>query len=162
MRPRAWILSLSTVAMAAAMLPLWAAPAAESATPAAAAPAATAAPAAAERKIVKIVRTQGDAPAKQGLVAVRDAETGQLRAPNAAEMAKLAENLDPLFRSDVGLETVYWDDGTITVRLEDRYQSMVLTHKGASGKLEPTCTHDAQKAADVILATPAPETRNDQ
>lgn len=160
MRPRAWILSLSTVAMAAAMLPLWAAPAAESATPAAAAPAATAV--APERKIVKIVKIQGEAPSKQGLVAVRDAETGQLRAPNAAEMAKLSENLDPLFRSDVGLETVYWDDGTITVRLEDRYQSMVLTHKGASGKLEPTCTHDAQKAADVILATPAPETRNDQ
>lgn len=169
MRPKAWILSLSTVAMAAAMAPLVAAPAAESATPAAPASAASvtvvSAPAApsAERRIVKVVRLQGqEAPAKRDMVVVKDAETGQFRAPNAEEWARMSADLDPLYRSDVGLEEVYYDDGTVAIRLGDRYQSMMLTHKDAQGRVQPTCTHDAQTAVDVITHSHAGEGRNDQ
>ncbi len=55
--------------------------------------------------------------------------------PTPPKWAKLSENLDPLFRSSVGLEEIYYDDGTVGIRLEDRYQSMMLTHRDASGLL---------------------------
>ncbi|MEO1087190.1 MAG: hypothetical protein AAFY88_23385, partial [Acidobacteriota bacterium] len=42
----------------------------------------------------------GEAPDMSGFVAVRDAETGELRAPTPDEMANLQSTADPLMRSD--------------------------------------------------------------
>jgi hypothetical protein len=168
MRPRAWIPTLGLLAAAAAALPLWAAPAAESATPATptAATAATTSEVPAGRKIVKIVKIAESAPAPtmQQLVVVRDAETGKMRQPTAAEWEKMKASIDPLFRSDAGLEEIYYEDGSVGMILGDRYMSMMLVQRGADGKLAPTCTHDAQAATDILTGTsvaPA-EARNDQ
>lgn len=164
MRPRARILTLGLLAAAAA-LPLWAAPAAESATPATPTAAATTSEAPAGRKVVKVVKiAESAAPAMHQLVAVRDAETGAMRAPTAAEWEKLKVSIDPLYRSDAGLEEIYYEDGSVGMILGDRYMSMMLVQRGADGKLAPTCTHDAQVATDILTGTsvaPA-EARNDQ
>jgi hypothetical protein len=173
MRPRAWIPTLGLLAAAAAALPLWAAPAAESATPAtptvvtpSAATAATTSDVPAGRKIVKVVKIADSAPAPtmQQLVVVRDAETGKMRQPTAAEWEKMKASIDPLYRSDAGLEEIYYEDGSVGMVLGDRYMSMMLVQRGADGKLAPTCTHDAQAATDILTGTsvaPA-EARNDQ
>lgn len=173
MRPRIWIPTLSLVA-AAGVLPLAAAPADQAnpnpapptVTAAATAPAASAADAR-PGQVVKVVKIgeAAAAPAMRDMVVVRDAETGQLRAPNAAEWARMSESVDPLYRTDIGLEELHYEDGTVGVRLGDRYQSMMLTRRSADGKLAPTCTHDAQTATDVLTGQPATnagETRNDQ
>ncbi len=170
MRPRIWIPTLSLVA-AAGVLPLAAAPADQAtpqATPSAvaASPAATA-PDARPGKVVKVVQIgqATAAPAMRDMVVVRDAETGQLRAPNAAEWSRMAESVDPLYRTDIGLEELHYEDGTVGVRLGDRYQTMMLTRRSAEGALAPACTHSAQNAVDILTGQPANtagETRNDQ
>lgn len=170
MRPSIWIPTLSLLA-AAAVLPLAAAPAdgsPQQAPSAAASSPVAAAPASAGARpgqVVKVVKIGQEAPAMRDLVVVRDAQTGQLRAPNAAEWSKISVSLDPLYRTDIGLEETYYEDGTVGVRLGDRYQTMMLARRSADGQLAPSCTHDAQRAADVLTgqpATTAGETRNDQ
>lgn len=157
MRPRIWISILSLVA-AAGVLPLAAAPVGEATS--------EQAPAARPGNVVKVVKIgQAAAPSMRDLVVVRDAETGQMRAPSAAEWARMSEDLDPLYRTDIGLEEMYYEDGTVGVRLGDRYHSMMLTRRSADGRLAPSCTHEAQKAVDVLTGQPANtagETRNDQ
>lgn len=158
MRPRIWISTLSLVA-AAGVLPLAAAPADQ------AVPQET--PAARPGKVVKVVQIGETtaAPAMRDMVVVRDAETGQLRAPSAAEWTRMAESVDPLYRTDIGLEELHYEDGTVGVRLGDRYQTMMLTRRSAEGALAPACTHSAQNAVDILTgqpATTAGETRNDQ
>ena len=166
MRPRIWIPTLSLVA-AAGVLPLAAAPADEATVPSAATASAATAPDARPGKVVKVVKIGETtaAPAMRDMVVVRDAETGQLRAPNAAEWSRMAESVDPLYRTDIGLEELYYEDGTVGVRLGDRYQTMMLTRRSAGGSLAPACTHSAQVAVDVLTGQPANtagETRNDQ
>lgn len=167
MRPKAWFLTLGALVMAAS-LPFSHAETAAQAAPPDTTPAAApeAAPAARPGKVVKVVRIGQEAPAMRDLVMVRDAETGEMRAPTAAEWSKLAVSVDPLFRSDIGLEEMHFEDGTVGVRLGDRYQSMMLTQRSADGQLTPTCTHDAQTAVDVLegkkVASKVEEVRDDQ
>lgn len=165
MRPKAWILTLSALVMSASLPSSHAETAAEAAAPATS-QAAPEAPAARPGKVVKVVRIGQEAPAMRDLVMVRDAETGEMRAPTAAEWSKLAVSVDPLFRSDIGLEEMYFEDGTVGVRLGDRFQSMMLTQRSADGQHEPTCTHDAQTAVDVLkgqkVAGKTEEVRDDQ
>lgn len=157
MRPRIWISTLSLVA-AAGVLPLAAAPVGEATSPQATS--------ARPGNVVKVVKiSQATAPAMRDMVVVRDPETGKLRAPNAEEWARMSESVDPLYRTDIGLEEMYYEDGTVGVRLGDRYHSMMLARRSAEGRVAPTCTHEAQTAVDVLTgqpATTAGETRNDQ
>ncbi|MEM8993666.1 MAG: hypothetical protein AAGF23_02615 [Acidobacteriota bacterium] len=119
-------------------------PAAEQAATAAAEPATRATDDADAEAGVVLRRIPGEAPDMSGLVAVRDAETGELRAPTPEEMQGLQSTVDPLMRSDAGLVERHYPDGTIGVRLEGRFQSMAVVHRDAeTGEVTPTCSHSA-------------------
>jgi hypothetical protein len=101
-------------------------------------------------------RIPGEAPSLRSLVQVRDAETGEMRAPTEAEWAKLASTLEPLNRSAAGLVETYYPDGTVGVALDGRFQSMSVVHRdAASGQLEPHCNHDAHTITQWVTGADA-------
>lgn len=91
-------------------------------------------------------------PPLEGMVAVRDSETGELRAPTADELAALAALTDneALRRDDEGLEQVVLPDGTVMVDLRGRFQSMSIAVIGDDGVLRQTCTTDAVEATRLL------------
>lgn len=110
-----------------------------------------------------IKRIPGTAPSMQGLVVVRDAETGEFRTPNAKEWARLSEHLEPANRFAEGLEELQFPDGTVGVRLDDSFHSFSLVQKDSHGQTHPSCTTSAQAIVNVVTgAAPAPEVRNEQ
>ncbi|MEM1177821.1 MAG: hypothetical protein AAGM22_05725 [Acidobacteriota bacterium] len=103
----------------------------------------------------------GDVPEMPALVKVRDAETGDMRAPTPEEMARLQSTMDPLNRSDAGLVERHYPDGTIGVRLDGRFQSMsVVNRNPETGEITPTCTTSAHVVSHKLAATPE-ETEED-
>ncbi|MCG8459503.1 MAG: hypothetical protein MI919_24760 [Holophagales bacterium] len=117
---------------------------------------------AAESKVV-VRRIDGEVPSMRGLVAVRDAETGELRAPNAEEWQRLSASIDPLSRSDAGLVEIHHPDGTVVVRLDGRFHNATVGHRHPeTGEVDFTCTHHAQTATDLLTGeapAAAPEKR---
>lgn len=123
-------------------------------------PAAAAVSPAAEPVVRKI---PGTAQSMQGLVVVRDAETGEMRSPNAEEWAKLAPHVEPANRFAEGLEETYYADGTVGVRLGDSFHSFSMVQKGSNGHTHPACTTSAQAIVDLVTgAAPTPEVRDEQ
>lgn len=103
-----------------------------------------------EKVIVRSI--EETAPAASGLVVVRDAETGELRAPTAEEWQALATSFDPLNRSDAGLVERHYPDGRVSVLLEGRFQSMTLFRRdAATGEIDPICTNNPATAG-LLLA----------
>ena len=92
---------------------------------------------------------------QQGLVVVRDAETGQLRAPTAAESralnppsAALAAPPQPAMVTHPG--------GSRQVRLGDRGMVYSVVTRSAEGKLVEQCVEGGAAAAKAVsAATPA-------
>jgi hypothetical protein len=84
-----------------------------------------------------------------GLVAARDAETGELRAPTAEELAELAAEFG-LLRSDEGLVPVVRPDGTVTVNLQGRYLDFALATRGPDGAAVPHCTSEPAQAVSIL------------
>jgi len=112
-----------------------------------------------EKVIVRSI--EETVPAASGLMVVRDAETGKLRAPTAEEWQVLATSFDPLNRSDAGLVERHYPDGHVSVVLDGRFQSMTLLRRdAATGEIDPTCTDNAETAG--LLLTGAIEADPDR
>ena len=105
----------------------------------------------ATHQVVRRLITSGSptaTPQPSALVAVRDAETGQLRAPTAEERSSMQLLGEAHSRSDVGLEETHYDDGTVGVRLGGRFQSaLVLNHEHGT-----TCSTDAHHITKLVHA----------
>jgi hypothetical protein len=92
---------------------------------------------------------------QSGMVVVRDAQTGQLRAPTAAELRALAPapgSAALLAPSQPALVT--HPDGARQVRLGERGLVYSVVTRGADGKLHDQCVQGAA-AADKAVHTPA-------
>jgi hypothetical protein len=59
-----------------------------------------------------------------------------------------------LSRSSAGLEAVRHADGTLTVHLQGRFQSLSAARIGRDGRLEAICTGNHETLADFLAAHP--------
>ena len=104
--------------------------------------------------------TQGDQqaqqpqPGQQGMVVVRDAQTGQLRAPTAAEMRALAPQR-ALARMNAPPQPamVAHPGGSRHVRLGERGLVYSVVKRGADGTLHEQCVHGAAAAEKAVHAS---------
>lgn len=94
---------------------------------------------------------------QDGMVVVRDAQTGQLRAPTADEMKALTQAPTGAIKAQPPLSSlvVTNPDGSRRLRLGERGQVFSVVTRGADGKLAEHCVQGEQAAARV-LAQPAP------
>ena len=103
---------------------------------------------------------------QQGMVVVRDAQTGQLRAPTAAEMRALAPppasaSMSPQSQPPM----VTHPGGSRHVRLGERGLVYSVVKRGADGKLEEQCVLGAAAAEKALNASPgagAPEAAHNE
>jgi len=97
------------------------------------------------------------APAADSMIVVRDAETGQLRAPTADEAAALSAARAPATgrsalkgSSSPLLETMSHASGAIGVRVSDEVASYSVVSKRADGKLEAACVESKSAAEQAV------------
>lgn len=99
-----------------------------------------------------------DAPAStHNMTVVRDAETGQLRAPTAAEISALqlrAARTSTLRTGPTATtQQKFHASGARGVRLTDAFMSQSVAVRRADGTVDATCVH-TQDAADAALRAP--------
>jgi hypothetical protein len=93
---------------------------------------------------------------QSGMVVVRDAQTGQLRAPTAAEMRALAPAPGSAsMRPPSQPALVIHPSGARQVRLGERGLVYSVVTRDADGKLHEQCVQGAA-AADKAVHAPAP------
>lgn len=106
----------------------------------------------------------GAAAAQQpaGSVVVRDAATGELRAPTAAELRALRATPAPgtAQGGPQTLQQVVRPDGTRVLQLGDAGMVYSVATRGADGKLREHCVTGAQ-AAEQAVNTPAQSKEHD-
>ncbi len=88
------------------------------------------------------------------MVVVRDAQTGQLRAPTALEHRALAPPPSSAMRAPAQPSLVTHPGGSRQVRLGERGLVYSVVKRGADGKLVEQCVHGAT-AADKAVHAPA-------
>jgi len=94
-------------------------------------------------------------PAQSGMVVVRDAQTGQLRAPTAAESRALApQGPTAGIAAQAAPALVTHPGGARQVRLGERGLVYSVVTRGADGKLAEQCVKGAA-AAEKAVHTPA-------
>jgi hypothetical protein len=96
---------------------------------------------------------------QSGMVVVRDAQTGQLRAPTAAEMRALAPPASAALRAPAQPALVTHPNGARQVRLGERGLVYSVVTRDADGKLHDQCVQGAA-AADKAVHAPAPAGQN--
>ncbi len=101
--------------------------------------------------------------AEQGAVVVRDAETGQLRAPTPLEARALrprtssaAAAAGPAPRMVVG------PGGRRSARLGERHMVYSLVTRDADGKLTDQCVHGTDAAGQALSKPAAPATQPEE
>jgi hypothetical protein len=102
------------------------------------------------------------APGTAGMVVAIDPETGTVGMPSAEQMKAFDEQMkSSLNQSDVGLEFINHPDGSTSVDLQGRYQSVSIAKIGADGRPQTTCvdTHEAARAALDGTAPVGPEVK---
>lgn len=107
---------------------------------------------------------QDPAPAsEQGMVVVRDAETGKLRAPTPLEARALQPR--PSASAAAAAATppkiVVGPGGRRSVRLGERHMVYSVVTRDSDGKLAGQCVHGTH-AVDGALAKPAPATKPEE
>lgn len=122
-------------------------------------------PAAAGKKAAVAAADPAPAPvaaAAEGLVVVRDKETGELRAPSADEAkALMAPMAKALSDSSEGLKRVPLPGGGWRVDLQGRFQSVALARRGPDGRTSQECVTSEKDAlrfltGATLLPVPAP------
>jgi hypothetical protein len=91
-----------------------------------------------------------------GMVIARDPETGELRAPTAAELAELASGWDAMYDPE-GLESVIFPDGTEMVDLQGRYLLHELAVTDARGDRVHRCSSEPQVIRALLEASASHE-----
>jgi len=96
------------------------------------------------------------APAALGQVAVRDAATGQLRAPTASELKALQAAGPAVVRTlkATGTRTKHHASGATGARLTDSFMSYSVVVKQPDGRLAEYC-FASQEDAEAAVAAPA-------
>jgi hypothetical protein len=92
-----------------------------------------------------------------GQQAANDPATGRLRQPTREEAKALAEALkDMVNQSTEGLTVVQHADGTKSVDLQDRFQSVSVA-KVSDGAVETRCVTSAEEAKEFLESAPQPK-----
>jgi hypothetical protein len=91
---------------------------------------------------------------QSGMVVVRDAQTGQLRAPTAAEIRALAPPGAAAMQAPSQPALVIHPSGARQVHLGERGLVYSVVTRGADGKLHDQCVQGAA-AADKAVHAPA-------
>lgn len=102
----------------------------------------------------------GTSAAGQGAVVVRDAESGQVRAPTAAEMRALQPAASASAKSSASQARpaiVTGPGGRRSVRLDERHMVYSVVTRSAEGRHGAHCV-TGKHAADHALSAPAPTT----
>ena len=101
---------------------------------------------------------------QQGMVVVRDADTGQLRAPTPAEAQALhpRTNASAAAAAAPAPRMIIGPGGRRSVKLDQRHMVYSVVTRGADGKLEEQCVHgaDAAHGAAQPAGTQPPSTTN--
>ncbi|CAN7474208.1 post-PEP-CTERM-1 domain-containing protein [Massilia sp. LjRoot122] len=101
------------------------------------------------------------APSQQGMVVVRDADTGELRAPTPAEAQALhpGTSASAAAAAAPAPKMVTGPGGRRSVKLGQRHMVYSVVTRGADGKLAEQCVHgaDAAKHAAAHPASNKPE-----
>lgn len=89
---------------------------------------------------------------RQGMVVVRDAETGELRAPTADEARALhpRTNASAAGAAAPAPKMVTGPGGRRSVQLGERHMVYSVVTRGADGKLEEHCVHGAHAADHAV------------
>ena len=100
-----------------------------------------------------------DAPASaDNMTVVRDAETGKLRAPTAAEISALQLRAEKSTSLRVGgpatTQQKFHATGARGARLTDAFMSQSVAVRRADGSIDAACVHN-QEAVDAALRAPA-------
>ena len=82
------------------------------------------------------------AEATRGAVVVRDRETGELRAPTAAEALRYRDGKTPARAGADEQRLVRRADGSESLRLDGRYTTFVTVQRNADGGWEESCRQD--------------------
>lgn len=87
---------------------------------------------------------------QQGMVVVRDAQTGQLRAPTAAESRALAPRATTSLAAPARPNMVTHPGGARQVRLGERGLVYSVVTRDGDGKLSEQCVHGAEAADKAV------------
>lgn len=87
----------------------------------------------------------------QGMVVVRDAQTGQLRAPTAAESRALAPKATTLMAAPARPSMVTHPGGARQVKLGERGLVYSVVTRDGDGKLSDQCVHGEAAADQAVL-----------
>ncbi len=108
---------------------------------------------------VSFAASAADTPAVDGQVAVRDAATGQLRTPTAAEMKALQASGVQLAAATktgkgqpLGTKTHHHANGATGARLTNEFLSASVIVRQPDGRLVEYCLQSADAAADTAAA----------
>ena len=106
------------------------------------------------------ISLHGPARAQEGMVVVRDPQTGQLRAPTAAERQALTRGPAPSLRaqapvSQLSSQVVRNPDGSRKVKLGQRGQVFEVVTRAPDGHLAQQCVQ-GEEAASRALRQSAP------
>jgi hypothetical protein len=102
-----------------------------------------------------LLQSPARAAGQDGMVVVRDPQTGQMRAPTAAELQALAPAPLAALRAQVPLSSmvVTNPNGSRTLRLGERGQVYSVVQRAPDGKLVEQCVQGEQ-SANKALAQP--------
>ena len=102
-----------------------------------------------------------EAAGAQGMVVVRDAESGQLRTPTAAEIRALQPAPSATFAVPAQPRMVIGAGGRRSVRLGEQHMVYSVVNRDSAGKVGEKCVHGAH-AAERALSQPAPATKREE
>ncbi|MEW6761696.1 MAG: hypothetical protein AB1437_12790 [Pseudomonadota bacterium] len=105
--------------------------------------------------------TSPQAGAEQGMVVVRDAQTGQLRTPTPAEMRALQPRTPSTALAPTQPKMVTGPGGRRSVQLGERHMVYSVVTRGADGKLSDQCVHGVH-AAENAVDHPAPASKPEE
>jgi hypothetical protein len=97
---------------------------------------------------------QPAAPAQEGMVVVRDPQTGQMRAPTAAEIQALRQAAPAAAQAAAAPKMVVGPDGRRHVQLGESAMVYSVATRDSEGKLSRHC-FKGEAAAQAALAEPA-------
>ena len=102
--------------------------------------------------------------AEQGAVVVRDAETGQLRAPTPLEARALRPRTSSAAAAAAGPapRMVVGPGGRRSVRLGERHMVYSVVTRDADGKLTDQCVHGTHAAGQALSKPAAPATQPEE
>jgi hypothetical protein len=101
-----------------------------------------------------------DQPGQDGMVVVRDAKTGKMRAPTADELKALRPRtpsaLGTAAKPQTQAQALTRRNGARGVRLGEKTMVYEVVTRGADGKLTSECLHDGDAAEHAVHAASSP------